>query len=104
MEKLSAMDGAWLAFLLMARMKTPDIRDALATLSEDEFKLIAAKVLTKTAAVSADTNLPIPVRHESGKIADAELASDAKGLFELIFQAIGFNLAPFFEAQEETPQ
>ncbi len=103
-EKLTALDGAWLAFLLMARMKTPDIRDALAQLSEADFKQIADKVLAKTTVVNMETNLPVPVRHASGQIVDPELAGNAKAMFDLIFQAIAFNLAPFFEQGAEPAQ
>ena len=96
-EKLSVQDGAWLWFFLSARMKTPDLHDALAAISETEFQQIADKVFAKTFLLSADTGLPVPVRHASGKVVDELLASDSMAYFDLMFQAIGFNLAPFFE-------
>lgn len=102
-EKLSAMDGTWLWFFFSARMKTADIRDALAAISEEQFRDISAKLLAKCFYMNPESGLPIPVRNAStGMIVDEVLASDPTALFDLIFQAIGFNISPFLEkaAQE----
>jgi hypothetical protein len=94
-NKLSVQDGAWLWFFLSARMKTPDLHDALSAISESEFADLSGKVLAKCFYLSPDTNLPVPVRHVNGTVTDELLADDPTAYFDLVFAGIGFNIAPF---------
>ncbi len=105
-EKLSARDGAWLWFFFSSRAKSDSIQDTFAGFSEGEFNAIADKILAKTSAISAETSLPVPVRHVSGQIVEAALSTDATVFYDLIMKAVGFNLSPFFEKlskQKEEP-
>lgn len=97
MRKLNVVDGAWLAFLLMSRMKTTDIRDALGSITESDFKRITELILNCTTVRMNDTGTFLPVYHpQNGVVADS-LKDNAKAVFDLVFEGIGFNLKPFFE-------